>query len=183
MSETTPAPQSAAAPAATPLVVNIQFVKDLSFEVPGAPQIFSTLRTQPNVQINLDVQARRIEDGVNVFEVVLVVRAEATEGPSADGQAAEPGRVVFIAELSYAGVFTLNGVPAADRMPTAAVPVCAQHPGRRDSRRRLPARVAAADRFRGPLAVPASGQRGAHRRLISVRSWTPRSPRGVHSLR
>jgi preprotein translocase subunit SecB len=111
MSETTPAPQSAAAPAATPLVVNIQFVKDLSFEVPGAPQIFSTLRTQPNVQINLDVQARRIEDGVNVFEVVLVVRAEATEGPSADGQAAEPGRVVFIAELSYAGVFTLNGVP------------------------------------------------------------------------
>jgi preprotein translocase subunit SecB len=112
MSETTPAPQSvAAAPAATPLVVNIQFVKDLSFEVPGAPQIFSTLRTQPNVQINLDVQARRIEEGASVFEVVLVVRAEATEGPTPEGQTGEPGRVVFIAELSYAGVFTLNGVP------------------------------------------------------------------------
>ncbi|MEJ1976824.1 MAG: protein-export chaperone SecB [Acetobacteraceae bacterium] len=112
MSETTPAPQSAAAaPATTPLVVNIQFVKDLSFEVPGAPEIFSTLRTQPNVQINLDVQARRIEEGANVFEVVLVVRAEATEGPATNGQAGEPGRKVFIAELSYAGVFTLNGVP------------------------------------------------------------------------
>jgi preprotein translocase subunit SecB len=113
MSETTPAPQGATTPpAAPPLVVNIQFVKDLSFEVPGAPQIFSTLRSQPNVQINLDVQARRIEDGQSVFEVALVVRAEATEGPRLEGQTAgEPGRVVFIAELSYAGIFTLNGVP------------------------------------------------------------------------
>ena len=83
MSETTPAPQTAAPQAGPPLVVNIQFVKDLSFEVPGAPEIFSTLRSQPNVQINLDVQARRIQDGQNVFEVVLVVKADATEGPSA----------------------------------------------------------------------------------------------------
>ena len=82
MSETTPAPQSMnGAPlpdgtqAGPPLVVNIQFVKDLSFEVPGAPEIFSTLRSQPNVQINLDVQARRLQDGQNVFEVVLVTRA------------------------------------------------------------------------------------------------------------
>ena len=110
MSETTPAPQGASnAPpqAVPPLVVNIQFVKDLSFEVPGAPEIFSTLRSQPNVQINLDVQARRIQDGESVFEVALIVRAEATEGQPAG----EPARPVFIAELSYAGVFTLTGIP------------------------------------------------------------------------
>ncbi len=122
MSETTPAPQNAAnaGPQATPpLVVNIQFVKDLSFEVPGAPEIFSTLRAQPNVQINLDVQARRIQDGQNVFEVVLVTRAEATEGPpGADGQA---GRPVFIAELSYAGIFTLNGVPEQSVEPVLLI--------------------------------------------------------------
>jgi preprotein translocase subunit SecB len=111
MSETTAAPQASPAPAAAPLVVNIQFVKDLSFEVPGAPQIFASLRSQPNVQINLDVQARRIEDGQSLFEVVLVVKAEATEGkPDGDATAAAP-RVVFIAELSYAGIFTLNGIP------------------------------------------------------------------------
>ena len=34
----------AAAPRPPPLVVNIQYVKDLSFEVPGAPQIYSQLR-------------------------------------------------------------------------------------------------------------------------------------------
>ena len=111
MSETTPAPLGAnagppnGAPATPPLVVNIQFVKDLSFEVPSAPEIFTSLRTQPNVQINLDVQARRLEDGKSIFEVVLVVKAEATE-PKEDSP-----RVVFIAELSYAGVFTLTGMP------------------------------------------------------------------------
>jgi preprotein translocase subunit SecB len=117
MSESTAAPQgpsgapngNGAAPILPPLVVNIQFVKDLSFEVPGAPEIFSTLRAQPNVQINLDVQARRLTDGQNVFEVVLVVKADASE-PLAEGQT-EPARKVFIAELAYAGVFTLNGVP------------------------------------------------------------------------
>jgi preprotein translocase subunit SecB len=110
MSETTAAPQGGQT--LPPLVVNIQYVKDLSFEVPGAPQIFSTLRSQPNVQINLDVQARRIQDGQNVFEVTLSIRAEALEMPAGNGQAAtEPPRPVFIAELAYAGIFTLNNLP------------------------------------------------------------------------
>ena len=60
-------------------MVNIQYVKDLSFEVPGAPQIYSQLHAQPQVNINLDVQARRVQDGQNVFEVTLVIRAEAHE--------------------------------------------------------------------------------------------------------
>ncbi len=98
-----------------PLVVNVQYIKDLSFEVPNAPEIYATLRSQPNVQINLDVQARALQDGQNVYEVVLAVKAEAREGapPGAANGTAQPaeGRPVFIAELQYAGVFTLNGVP------------------------------------------------------------------------
>ena len=39
---------------------NIQYVKDLSFEVPGAPQIYTQLRSPAQVNINLDVQARRV---------------------------------------------------------------------------------------------------------------------------
>jgi len=119
MSETAP---PAEGQSIQPLTVNIQYVKDLSFEVPGAPEIYTTLRSQPNVSINLDVQARRIQEGQDVFEVILQIKAEATEpqapaangqsanGQPANGQAAE-GRPVFIAELAYAGVFTLNGVP------------------------------------------------------------------------
>lgn len=111
MSETTPAPQ-AGSTTQQPLVVNIQYVKDLSFEVPGAPQIFSQLRSQPQVNINLDVQARRVQDGQSVYEVAIMIRAEAhdTAGQT-NGQAAAVPPTVFVAELTYAGVFTLNGLP------------------------------------------------------------------------
>jgi preprotein translocase subunit SecB len=106
MSETTAAPpQSTPAP---PLMVNIQYVKDLSFEVPNAPGIYASLRQAPRADINLDVQARRLQDGQNVYEVVLEIRTEATE-PAPEGGG--PGQRVFLAELSYGGVFTLNGVP------------------------------------------------------------------------
>ena len=107
---TTPPP--AAAPAQPPLVVNIQYVKDLSFEVPGAPQIFTQLRAQPQVNINLDVQARRVTEGQSVFEVSLIIRAEAHDvTPQANGQTPTVPPTVFVAELTYAGVFTLNGLP------------------------------------------------------------------------
>ena len=110
MSETDPSTQPAAAPP-QPLVVNIQYVKDLSFEVPGAPAIYSQLRTQPQVSINLDVQARRLREDQGVFEVSLVIKAEAHDpAHQANGQAAGSA-VVFVAELSYAGVFTLTGLP------------------------------------------------------------------------
>ncbi len=107
---------TATAPQTPPLVVNIQYVKDLSFEVPGAPAIFTQLKANPTVNINLDVQARRITDGQNVFEVALVIRAEAHEPPPAEGavsgttQPANP-QAVFVAELTYAGVFTLSNLP------------------------------------------------------------------------
>ncbi len=111
MSETTPSPQPAGQPV-QPLTVNIQYVKDLSFEVPGAPQIFSQLKAQPQVSINLDVQARRIIEGQSVFEVAIIIRAEAHDASAqANGQTAAPAPTVFVAELTYAGVFTLSGLP------------------------------------------------------------------------
>ncbi|MDT7952202.1 MAG: protein-export chaperone SecB, partial [Acetobacteraceae bacterium] len=96
-------------PQTPPLMVNAQYIKDLSFEVPNAPEVFSTLKAQPNVNINLDVQARRLQDGQDIFEVTLQIRAEAVEAPAApNGSAGNDGKPVFIAELSFCGVFTLN---------------------------------------------------------------------------
>ncbi len=117
MSET--AGQPAAAPTA-PLVVNIQYIKDLSFEVPNAPAVFTTLRSAPRVDINLDVQARRIQEGQTVFEVTLVIRAEAVDSGAATGNGSAPPRV-FLAELSYAGVFTLTGIPDESVEPVLLV--------------------------------------------------------------
>jgi preprotein translocase subunit SecB len=112
MSETQTTPQSPQQQPLPPLMVNVQYIKDLSFEVPNAPEIYATLRSQPNVQINLDVQARALQEGQNVYEVVLSVKADARETPAGNGNGTAEGRPVFIAELHYAGVFTLNGVPA-----------------------------------------------------------------------
>ena len=81
-----------------PLVLNIQYTKDLSFEVPGAPGIFAQLREAPRVDLKLDVNARPIQEGENVYEVSLQIRA--------DAQA--QGQTCFIAELTYCGIFTLN---------------------------------------------------------------------------
>jgi preprotein translocase subunit SecB len=101
--------ETAAAPAMPPLVVNVQYIKDLSFEVPGAPVIYTTLKAAPRVDINLDVQARRIQEGQNAFEVTLAIRAEASEAATNGGTPAS--NRVFLAELSYSGVFTLTGIP------------------------------------------------------------------------
>lgn len=112
-----PAPQASA-----PLVLNVQYIKDLSFEVPGAPQIFATLRQPPAVQINLDVQVRRIEDNASVFEVTLAIRAAATTTSGQDGQSDnKPPQTVFLAELQYAGVFTTSGIPDNQLEPVLAI--------------------------------------------------------------
>lgn len=83
-----------------PVIVNGQYVKDLSFEVPGAPAIFGEMQGQnPEIPIHVDINASQLRD--NTFEVVLHLKVEAK---LAD-------KPVFIAELAYGGVFTIN-VPA-----------------------------------------------------------------------
>jgi preprotein translocase subunit SecB len=87
--------------APTPITLNLQYTKDLSFEVPGAPQIFINLREAPKVDIALDVQARRLQEGQENFEVTLQIRCEAKLAGDTPA---------FIAELVYCGIFTLNGI-------------------------------------------------------------------------
>ena len=107
MSETNP--QTAATqPPALPLTMNLQYTKDLSFEVPAGAEIFATLRANPQISVNIDVQANRLQQDQAVFEIVLAIKAEATEPSS---EAGATGRVVFIAELAYAAVVTLNDTP------------------------------------------------------------------------
>ncbi|GAA4481840.1 MULTISPECIES: protein-export chaperone SecB [Gluconacetobacter] len=111
MSDTTqlPADGSQNAPPALPLAINVQYIKDLSFEVPSGAEIFATLRANPQISVNIDVQANRLPPEQPVFEVVLSIKTEAVEAPEKEGAA--PGRVVFVAELAYAAVVTLGNAP------------------------------------------------------------------------
>jgi preprotein translocase subunit SecB len=76
------------------LAINAQYVKDLSFENPRAPQSLIQQKAQPEVQLAVDVKARNI--GPDLFEVLLNLNAKATA----------ENETVFVVELAYAAVVT-----------------------------------------------------------------------------
>src|SRR5690606_6001263 len=57
------------------------------------------------IDLALDVQARPLQEGGNVYEVSLQIRADAQANINGNNQTA------FIAELVYCGIFTLNVQP------------------------------------------------------------------------
>ena len=80
-----------------PLMINGQYIKDLSFEAPNAPDVFNLIQNEvPNIEVNIDVEAS--PKGENIFEVELKVRAEA----------AIKEKLVYLCEVIYAGLFTVN---------------------------------------------------------------------------
>ena len=87
----------ATAPEGPSLVVNAQYLKDMSFENPRAPHALANMAEPPAVQVNVDVQADRLGD--TAYEVTLTINAEASK----DGEA------VFVVEVVFAGVFTVTG--------------------------------------------------------------------------
>jgi preprotein translocase subunit SecB len=93
-------PGQAGAPGGAPnLSVLTQYVKDFSFENPGAPQSLRARNGNPNINISIGVQSAPVAR--DEFEVELRVDARAV-----DGQA-----VLFAIELVYAGVFRFANIP------------------------------------------------------------------------
>lgn len=84
------------------------YVKDLSIEVPHAPEIFLE-QEQPQVAIELNTSGRGVDEGI--FEVVLTVTVTA--------KLAE--KTVFLVEVGQAGVFRISGVPEEQLEPLVAI--------------------------------------------------------------
>lgn len=78
------------------IVINTQYVKDLSLEIPHAPEIFREINTAPKIDVNVDVNAEHMHD--NFFNVSLSIKME--------GNINE--KKLFILELVYAAVVSLN---------------------------------------------------------------------------
>jgi preprotein translocase subunit SecB len=87
--------------AAQSLIINAQYVKDLSFENPRAPQSLMQPSAPPDVAINVDIKARNLSP--EVFEVVLTVNVDARAQN-------EP---MFLVELAYGAVVTVRNAPEA----------------------------------------------------------------------
>lgn len=91
--------QDAAALRIPPVQITTQYVKDLSFENPSAPQTLAAGTPAPQVTVSVDVKTQQLAE--NSFEVVLAIKADAK---AADKQA-------FVVELAYAGVVSTANVP------------------------------------------------------------------------
>ncbi len=85
------------------------YVKDLSLEVPGAPQIFLE-REAPQVNVQLRTEGRNVDDGI--YEITLTVTVSATIGED---------RTLFLVEVAQAGIFQIRNVPDSDLEPVMMI--------------------------------------------------------------
>jgi preprotein translocase subunit SecB len=76
-----------------------QFIRDLSFENPRAPESLRSSATQPQIDLGVEMAARARPD--ELYEVDLKLTASAQNN----------GDPIFTVELLYGGLFQINGIP------------------------------------------------------------------------
>jgi preprotein translocase subunit SecB len=86
------------------------YLKDLSLEIPNAPQIFLESQ-QPAVEIQLDVSPQAIVEGI--YEVAVTVTVTTKIGE----------KTAFLVEAKEAGIFEVRNVPE-EQMPLILNVVC-----------------------------------------------------------
>jgi preprotein translocase subunit SecB len=84
------------------------YVKDLSLEVPGAPEVFLE-QSQPEIDMQLASEAKQIGDGYFDVSLTVTVTAKVAE------------KVLFLVEVAQAGIFQIRNVPGDDLDPIIGV--------------------------------------------------------------
>jgi len=74
-----------------------QYIKDLSFENPGAT---ANIADRPKIELAVDLNAARLAEQ-DMFEVELKIRVDAKNDD----------KPLFLLEVAYAGIFRLSNVP------------------------------------------------------------------------
>lgn len=100
MTEETPNPadKPQAAPSADARQVALQkiYVKDVSMEVPQAPQVF-TREWKPKIDVELDTQASRVNEQIHEVTVRITMKARLGDD------------IAYLAEVEQAGLFAMSG--------------------------------------------------------------------------
>ena len=107
MSDKPSAPTGTAANGSQSPSLNIlaQYIKDLSFENPGAPGSLRNREQAPNIGINVNVGANPVNE--KEYDVTLTLSAKAEAGKD----------VLFNVELVYGGVFRIDGFAQEHMLP------------------------------------------------------------------
>lgn len=85
------------------------YVKDMSLEIPNAPQIFLE-REAPQVDVQLHTQSGKVDDGIYQTLLTVTVTAKMADG-----------KTMFLAEAGQAGIFQIRNVPQADLDPVLGI--------------------------------------------------------------
>jgi len=73
------------------------YIKDVSFESPNAPAVFNESKWQPEINVQINTEAKKIAE--NMFEVVLTVTVTAKQEE----------KTAFLVEVKQAGLFQMSG--------------------------------------------------------------------------
>ena len=88
-----------------------QYIRDLSFESPGAPGSIMLGSGNPTFSVNISVGVKKQADDIYGVEITLNAKADRDKG------------VLFNVELVYGGVFRIRNVPDA-RLPELLMIEC-----------------------------------------------------------
>ena len=97
-----------APPAQASFQIEKIYIKDLSLEVPNAPQVFMEVE---NPQLEIQVRNEGMQFAEGMFEVTVTVTVTARSGD----------KTVFLAEAAQAGIFSVRGIPAEDLDPLLGI--------------------------------------------------------------
>jgi preprotein translocase subunit SecB len=99
MADETPTPVAPNAANAPTMNLVGQYVRDLSFENPGAPNSIMTGSGNPSFNVSINVGVKKQSDDLYAVELTLNAKAEREKN------------VLFNVELVYGGVFRMKNVP------------------------------------------------------------------------
>lgn len=105
---TEPQTPQGAAPQQASFQIEKIFVKDLSLEIPNAPQVFAE-QLQPQLEVQISTEVANFAQGYFEVSVSATVSAKAGE------------RTVFLVEAVQAGIFAIRNVPPQELDPLLSI--------------------------------------------------------------
>lgn len=111
----TDAPKETVAVPNAPVVIQKQYLKDLSFENPNAPEILQIGDNRPEMDMNIAMDVNRLESSEfeYFYEVVLTLNASAVRD----------GKAMFVAEIVYAATVGIEGLDEGKHHPLLLIDI------------------------------------------------------------
>ena len=78
------------------------YIKDISFESPDTPEVFTFKNWEPQIELNLNNSNKKVNEGV--YEVVMSVTATVKNND----------KTAFLVEVQQAGIFNISGFNEQD---------------------------------------------------------------------